>query len=111
VAHRGAAKPAWPGCALRDNLETLWPKARSVIHFLLSHPACSGRIGSVGSCTGGHLSLRASMNPEVLAGVCFYATDIHKGSLGQGGDDTLARMPELKGEMLMIWGRQDPHGH
>ena len=49
------------------------------------------------------------MNPEILAGVCFYATDIHKGSLGQGGDNTLARMGELKAEMLMIWGRQDPH--
>jgi hypothetical protein len=49
------------------------------------------------------------MNPDVLAGVCFYATDIHKGSLGKGGDDTLERMGELKSEMLMIWGRQDPH--
>ena len=53
--------------------------------------------------------LSASMNPEILAGVCFYATDIHKGSLGKGGDNTLARMKELKAEMLMIWGRQDPH--
>jgi carboxymethylenebutenolidase len=50
------------------------------------------------------------MNPEVLATVCFYATDIHKGALGRGmKDDTLARMKEIKGENLMIWGRQDPH--
>ncbi len=83
--------------------------ARAVIRFLRSHPACTGKIGSIGICIGGHLSFRASMNPEVLAGVCFYATDIHKGSLGRGGDDTLARMAELKAEMLMVWGRQDPH--
>ena len=83
--------------------------ARAVIRFLLAHPACSGKLGSIGICIGGHLSFRASMNPQVLAGVCFYATDIHKGSLGKGGDDTLARMKELKAEMLMIWGRQDPH--
>ena len=44
------------------------------------------------------------------AGVCFYATDIHKRGLGKGmKDNTLDRMGEIKGEMLMIWGRQDPH--
>jgi carboxymethylenebutenolidase len=49
------------------------------------------------------------MNPQVLAGVCFYATDIHKGSLGLGGDDSLARAGEIQGEMMMVWGRQDLH--
>src|SRR5262249_19025576 len=57
----------------------------------------------------GHLAFRAAMNREVRAGACFYATDIHKGSLGLGGDDSLARTGEITGEMLMIWGRQDPH--
>jgi len=83
--------------------------ARAVIRFLIAHPACTGKLGAIGICVGGHLSFRASMNPEILAGVCFYATDIHKGSLGKGGDDTLARMSQQKAEMLMIWGRQDPH--
>lgn len=83
--------------------------ARAVLRFLRAHPACTGKLGSIGICIGGHLSFRASMNPEVLAGVCFYATDIHKGSLGSGGDDSLARATEIKGEMVMIWGRQDPH--
>ena len=83
--------------------------ARAAIQYLRTHPACTGRLGSIGICIGGHLSFRASMNPEILAGVCFYATDIHKGSLGKRGDNTLARMKELKAEMLMIWGRQDPH--
>jgi carboxymethylenebutenolidase len=63
----------------------------------------------MGICIGGHLSFRASMISEVLAGACFYATDIHGGSLGLGGDDSLARAGDIKGEMLMIWGRQDPH--
>jgi carboxymethylenebutenolidase len=49
------------------------------------------------------------MNREILAGVSFYATDIHKRSLGAGGDDSLARAGEIKGELMMIWGRQDPH--
>ena len=47
---------------------------------------------------------------DVLAATCFYATDIHKRGLGKGmNDNSLDRIPELKAEMLMIWGRQDPH--
>ncbi|HVQ31592.1 MAG TPA: dienelactone hydrolase family protein, partial [Vicinamibacteria bacterium] len=61
--------------------------ARAVIAHLASHPACTGRLGAVGICIGGHLAFRAAMNAEVRAGACFYATDIHKGSLGREGDD------------------------
>jgi carboxymethylenebutenolidase len=84
--------------------------ARAALDLLTSHPACTGRLGVMGVCLGGHLAFRAAMNPGVRAGVCAYATDIHKRSLGRGmNDDTLDRMGEIKGEMLMIWGRQDPH--
>jgi carboxymethylenebutenolidase len=84
--------------------------ARAVIAHLGGLPHCSGRFGAIGICLGGHLAFRAAMNPEILAGACFYATDIHKRSLGKGmNDDSLDRIPELKAEMLMIWGKQDPH--
>ncbi|MDB5047476.1 MAG: Dienelactone hydrolase [Fibrobacteres bacterium] len=84
--------------------------ARAVIAHLKSLPQCTGKLGSIGICLGGHLSFRCAMNPEILAGVCLYATDIHKRSLGKGmQDDSLDRIPELKGEMLMIYGKQDPH--
>jgi carboxymethylenebutenolidase len=83
--------------------------ARAVLDFLSSHAACTGKLGSLGICIGGHLSFRAAMNPDVLAAACFYATDIHKGSLGLGGDDSLARAGDARAELLMIWGRQDPH--
>ncbi len=64
----------------------------------------------MGICIGGHLAFRASFNPDVRATVCFYATDIHKRSLGKGmNDDSIDRVAETKGELLMIWGRQDPH--
>lgn len=63
----------------------------------------------MGMCLGGHLAYRAAMHPAVRASACFYATDIHKGSLGSAGDDSLARTAEIAGELLMIWGRQDPH--
>jgi carboxymethylenebutenolidase len=84
--------------------------ARAVLDFLQGHAACNGRVATMGICIGGHLAFRAAMNPDVEAAVCFYATDIHKRSLGKGmKDNSLDRVGEIKGELLMIWGRQDPH--
>ena len=80
------------------------------LDFLADHPSCTGKLGSIGICIGGHLSFRAAFNPDVRAAACFYATDIHKRGLGQGmNDDSLDRVGEIGGEVLMIWGRQDPH--
>ncbi len=84
--------------------------ARAVIEHLRKRADCTGRLGAMGICLGGHLAFRAAMNPEILATVCFYATDIHSGSLGKGKqDNSLARAAEIRGELLHIWGRQDPH--
>ncbi len=84
--------------------------ARSLLAHMSGMEQCSGKLGTVGICLGGHLAFRAAMNPEVRAAVCFYATDIHSGTLGKGKqDDSLIRAGEIKGELLHIWGRQDPH--
>lgn len=89
----------------------------ATIEFLKNHPRGTGKVGALGICLGGHLSFRAAMHPDVAASVCFYATDIHKLSdhprgLGPGmADDSLARAArgDIKGELLMLFGRQDPH--
>jgi carboxymethylenebutenolidase len=84
--------------------------ARALLDHLKSRADCTGKLGAVGICLGGHLAFRAAMNPDVRATGCFYATDIHSGSLGKGKrDNSLERANEIKGELLHIWGRQDPH--
>ncbi len=84
--------------------------ARVALTFLQQHPACSGRLASMGVCLGGHLAFRAALDARVQAAACFYATDLHSGSLGAGRqDDSLARIGELKAEALFVWGRADPH--
>jgi len=84
--------------------------ARAALDHLKARSDCTGRLGVMGICIGGHLAFRAAMNPDVLATVCFYATDIHKKGLGKGmNDNSLERAGEIKGELLHIFGRQDPH--
>jgi carboxymethylenebutenolidase len=84
--------------------------ARAVLDHLKSRPDCTGQLGAMGICIGGHLAFRAAMNPDVRGAACFYATDIHKGSLAKGmHDDSMERAKDIRGELLMIWGRQDPH--
>jgi carboxymethylenebutenolidase len=84
--------------------------SRAALDFLTRREDCTGELGVMGICIGGHLAFRTAMNSDVLAAACFYATDIHKGSLGKGmKDNSLERAGEIKGELLHIWGRQDPH--
>ena len=83
--------------------------ARAVLDHLSSRDDCDGTLCSVGVCIGGHLAFRCAFDARVRAAACFYATDLHKGSLGLGGDDSLSRAGEIAGELMMVWGRQDPH--
>jgi carboxymethylenebutenolidase len=84
--------------------------ARACLDYLTARPDASGKLGVMGICIGGHLAFRAAMNPDVRAAVCFYATDLQKCGLGKGSnDDSLARAGEIRGELLHIWGKEDPH--
>ncbi|KAI9759379.1 MAG: hypothetical protein M4579_002368 [Chaenotheca gracillima] len=80
------------------------------VDTLLSLPTCSGRIGATGMCLGGHLAYRAALDPRVASAVCYFATDIHSKSLGKGkNDDSLLRAGDIKGELIMIFGKKDNH--
>src|SRR5687768_1421411 len=85
--------------------------ARATLDFLASHPSVApGKLGAMGFCIGGHLALRAALQPDVKAAVCCYPTGVHNGKLGADPDaGTFARMAEIKGEMLIVFGATDPH--
>jgi carboxymethylenebutenolidase len=68
------------------------------------------KLAVAGFCIGGHLAFRGAFEPDVRATTCFYGTGIHSGKLGTDADaGSLARASEIQGELLMVWGRQDPH--
>jgi hypothetical protein len=75
--------------------------ARAGLDYLVGPARCTGRLGVMGICLGGHLAFRAAMNPDVLAGACFYATDLDTGTLGKG-DDSLKRAGDIKGEFVDV---------
>ena len=59
---------------------------------------------------GGHLAFRAALQPQVKSTACFYATDLHTQVIpNKPGQHSMERLNEIKGELLMIWGKQDPH--
>ena len=81
-----------------------------LIEYVKQQPWWSGKIGAMGFCIGGHLAFRAALQPEVEATACFYATDLHTNTIpNQPGQHSLDRAIEIRGELLMIWGKQDPH--
>jgi hypothetical protein len=54
-------------------------------------------------CLGGHLAYRCALDPRIASAVCYFATDIHSATLGEGkNDDSLKRTGEIKGELVMV---------
>ncbi|MBS2016329.1 MAG: dienelactone hydrolase family protein [Deltaproteobacteria bacterium] len=84
---------------------------RAAIDWLSAHPRVrKGAIGAMGFCIGGHLAFRAALQPEVRASACFYPTGVHDGRLGSDADaGTLARVKEISGALLLVYGSKDPH--
>ncbi|WP_028456656.1 dienelactone hydrolase family protein [Chitinilyticum litopenaei] len=83
---------------------------RAMLDWAKQQPWSANRFGAMGFCIGGHLAFRAALQPEIEATACFYATDLHSQVIpNQPGQHSMERIQEIKGEMLMVWGKQDPH--
>lgn len=61
-------------------------------------------------CLGGHLAYRCALDPRIASAVCYFATDVHSATLGAGkSDDSLTRAKDIRGELVMIFGKLDNH--
>ncbi|PHV10738.1 dienelactone hydrolase family protein [Chitinimonas sp. BJB300] len=82
----------------------------AMIAWLQAQSFCTGQIGAMGFCLGGHLAFRAALQSEVMATACFYATDLHTQVIPNlPGQHSMERLADISGELMMIWGKQDPH--
>lgn len=83
---------------------------QAIVDWAAQQDFCTGTVGAMGVCIGGHLAFRAALNPNVKSAFCLYATDIHSNTLPCAeGNDSFSRCADIKGELVMIWGKQDPH--
>jgi carboxymethylenebutenolidase len=83
---------------------------RAAIDYLKTQPWYNGNLGAMGFCIGGHLAFRAALQPEVKATACFYATDLHTNIIpNKPNQHSMDRLADIKGELMMIWGKQDNH--
>ncbi|GGP49130.1 dienelactone hydrolase family protein [Shewanella saliphila] len=83
---------------------------QALVDFARAQSFCSDKVGAMGVCIGGHLAYRAALNPDISGAFCLYPTDIHSNTLlCQTGNDSLTRSGDIKGELVMVFGKQDPH--
>jgi carboxymethylenebutenolidase len=83
---------------------------RAMIDWLNKQAWYNGNLGAMGYCIGGHLAFRAALQPEVKATACFYATDLHGNNIpNKPNQHSMDRLADIKGELMMIWGKQDNH--
>ncbi|KAF5137617.1 putative carboxymethylenebutenolidase [Metarhizium anisopliae] len=106
---------------MAQTLESYDADSHATVDYLLSLPTCTGLIGSTGMCLGGHLAVRAALDPRINACVSYFATDIHSRTLGPytaansspsapaNSNHTMDHLSRLGGEVAMIFGIKDTH--
>jgi len=91
-------------------LESHDSDTEAMVSFIKQQDYCSGQIGTMGVCIGGHLAYRAALNTNIIAASCLYPTDIHSNTLPcQVNNDSLTQTKNMKAKLQMIFGKQDPH--
>ncbi|BAT54756.1 dienelactone hydrolase [Nostoc sp. NIES-3756] len=63
-------------------------------------------IGSIGFCFGGHVVYLAATLPDIKATASFYGGGIPNSTPG-GGEPTLTRTPDIKGQIYAFFGKED----
>jgi carboxymethylenebutenolidase len=81
---------------------------QAMLDFLKAENSVS-QIGTLGFCIGGHLAFRAAFHNDIKAAVCCYPTGIPGGKLGKGVADSIHRVGEINGKLLLVFGTLDPH--
>lgn len=110
LAYDGPGTDAGNAWKIEKKLSAYDEDATLSVDLLTSMETCNGRIGATGMCLGGHLAFRCAFDKRIRAAVCYFATDIHSQTLGMGkNDDSIKRVKDITGELIMIFGKKDTH--
>jgi len=81
--------------------------ARAAVSHLRLVPGCTGRLGAMGFCIGGHMTYLTACETDVAAAASFYGGGI-AAAKGPGGKDApIARTPKLRGKLVCLFGGKD----
>ncbi len=110
LAYDDAGKDKGNNDKFTKPLETHDSDTEALVALASRLECCTGKVGAMGVCIGGHLAFRAALNPKVKSAFCLYATDIHSNTLPSAeGNNSFDRAGDIEGEVFMVFGKQDPH--
>lgn len=91
-------------------LESHDSDTQALLDYAQQQSFCTGKVGVMGVCIGGHLAFRAALNPKIKGAFCLYPTDIHSNTLPcKEGNDSFSRAVDIACEVYLVFGKQDPH--
>jgi carboxymethylenebutenolidase len=81
--------------------------ARAAVAFLRKRSDCTGKLGAMGFCIGGHMTYLTACETDVAAAASFYGGGIAAPKGPGGKASTLSRTPKLGGRLLCLFGGRD----
>jgi carboxymethylenebutenolidase len=81
--------------------------ARAAVAQLRGVPGCTGKLGAMGFCIGGHMTYLTACETDVAAAASFYGGGIAAPKGPGGKPSTLSRTPKLGGKLLCLFGGKD----
>jgi carboxymethylenebutenolidase len=87
--------------------DTMIADAQAAVAFLRKQPGCTGKIGAMGFCIGGHMTYLTACETDVAAAASFYGGGIAAPKGPGGKPSTLGRTPKIRGKILCLMGAKD----
>ena len=81
--------------------------ARAAVSYLRSLRGCTGKLGAMGFCIGGHMTYLTACETDVAAAASFYGGGIAAPKGPGGKASPISRTPKLAGRLLCLFGGKD----
>jgi carboxymethylenebutenolidase len=81
--------------------------AKAAVAALRAQPGCTGKVGAMGFCIGGHMTYLTACETDVRAAASFYGGGIAAPAGPGGAPATIGRTEKIKGKIVCLFGGKD----